>query len=141
MFRDFGDNFTSTSSNPNHTYLSPGSYQVKLFSFNGNCTDSIIKPISIISTGINGINNPQNNIIVSPNPASNSLSLNAESYSGILTYKIFNFSGKEVQTGTINNSTKQIIITPLPTGLYFLQLFLDHKFIGNQKFIKNNNLH
>ncbi|MES2681770.1 MAG: PKD domain-containing protein [Bacteroidota bacterium] len=44
----FGDGFTSTAANPTHSYVNPGTYQVKLKAFtNRNCRDSVIIPVTV----------------------------------------------------------------------------------------------
>lgn len=86
------------------------------------------------SVGINELND-HNNIIIYPNPASTLLTLN-QHVSGDLAYNIVDLTGKTIQTGTVNNSEKQIRITSLSEGIYFLQLFNGSEPIGMQKFIK-----
>jgi len=44
---DFGDGTTSSQINPTKTYLSGGTYQVRLINNYGNCIDSIIKTVSV----------------------------------------------------------------------------------------------
>lgn len=45
---DFGDGFTSTLANPNHTYTNPGTYQLKvIFTTSGGCKDSLIVPNAV----------------------------------------------------------------------------------------------
>ncbi len=45
---DFGDGTTSSSQNPSHTYLSTGSFDVKLVAINASgCKDSLVKPAYI----------------------------------------------------------------------------------------------
>ncbi len=46
---DFGDGTVSGQINPSKTFLVPGTYNVKLVNRYANCTDSIIKPITILS--------------------------------------------------------------------------------------------
>jgi PKD repeat protein len=50
---DFGDGGTSTLENPVHTYISAGTYPVKLITCNALGCDSVI-----ISVTINGVNGP-----------------------------------------------------------------------------------
>ncbi len=45
---NFGDGGTSTSVNPSHNYVTPGSYTVSLIVTNGNgCKDTMIKPVFV----------------------------------------------------------------------------------------------
>ncbi len=47
---DFGDSFTSTNTNPTHTYNVPGIYTVTLSVINGDCADLITQLITINET-------------------------------------------------------------------------------------------
>lgn len=87
-----------------------------------------------LPVGINELSEVYN-LIIYPNPVTTTLSLN-QNVSDNLTYKIFNLAGQETQTGTINNSGKQISVSALSDGIYFLQLFDSNKSLGQQKFIK-----
>jgi PKD repeat protein len=51
-FWDFGDNTTSTTRFPQHTYSAPGTYNVCLTITSGNCTDQFCSPI-LVDTIIN----------------------------------------------------------------------------------------
>lgn len=53
-FWDFGDNTTSTTRFPQHTYSTPGTYNVCLTITSGNCTDQFCSPI-LVDTLINPI--------------------------------------------------------------------------------------
>ncbi|MFN0216298.1 MAG: PKD domain-containing protein [Saprospiraceae bacterium] len=46
---DFGDGSSSTATNPQHTYASPGTYQVRLTVYGNDCTSSFIGTVDIIS--------------------------------------------------------------------------------------------
>jgi gliding motility-associated-like protein len=46
---DFGDGTTSSQTNPVKTFLTAGTYQVKLINNYGNCIDSVTKPVTVIS--------------------------------------------------------------------------------------------
>lgn len=45
---DFGDGSSSTATNPQHTYTSPGSYQVRLTVYGDACTSSFIGTVDVI---------------------------------------------------------------------------------------------
>jgi PKD repeat protein len=59
---NFGDSNTSTSSNPSHTYASPGAYPVTLTVSNANGCQAMIAQTVIVSGG------PNPTITASPNP-------------------------------------------------------------------------
>ena len=78
-----------------------------------------------------------NNFIIYPNPVATTLTLNQEVANNI-TYKIVNITGQVMQVGVINNSAKQINVSSLSEGVYFLQL-IDNITIVQHKFIKMDN--
>lgn len=51
-FWDFGDGGTSTIENPNHIYLTGGTFNVKLIAYNGFQSDTIIKPVTVKNTPV-----------------------------------------------------------------------------------------
>jgi hypothetical protein len=134
---DFGDNSSSTVANPSHTYLSTGSYNVKLYSYNGNCIDSAFRQINIITTGEVKISDNEYKIGVFPNPAGSHFYLKTAGNSEKLSYRIFDFTGVILQTGIINNSEQEIVIFSFPSGFYILELMGNGKIIGYKKFIKS----
>ena len=88
------------------------------------------------ATGITELTEVEN-LIIYPNPVTIILTLN-QNLSGNLTYKILNLTGQEIQTGALNNSEKQITVTSLSEGIYFLQLYNSYQPLGQQRFIKIN---
>ena len=46
---DFGDGSSSTATNPQHTYASPGTYQVRLTVYGDACTASFIGTVDVIA--------------------------------------------------------------------------------------------
>ncbi len=46
---DFGDGSSSTATNPQHTYASPGTYQVRLTVYGNACTVSFIGTLDVIA--------------------------------------------------------------------------------------------
>ena len=55
-----------------------------------------------------------------------------------ITYKIVSITGQEIQAGIITNSEKEINVSLLSEGIYFLQLFDNNKSLGQQKFVKSD---
>ncbi len=45
---DFGDGSSSTATNPQHTYASPGTYQVRLTVYGDDCTATFIGTVDVI---------------------------------------------------------------------------------------------
>lgn len=78
-----------------------------------------------------------NSFLIFPNPATSSLTLN-QNISGNLTYKIVNLTGQEIQSGTLNQTEKQISVSTFSDGVYILQVFEGYEPVGQQKFIKSS---
>ncbi len=131
----FGDNETSTSDNPTHLYPTIGSYTVTLIADKCGISSTSIQTINITPFGLSN-ENTLHHLIIYPNPATTIISINQCLINNI-TYKITSIIGKEVQTGSINNSNKQIDVSSLAEGIYFLQLFDNKKNIGQKEFFKS----
>ena len=133
---NFGDGETSSSDNPTHSYLTAGKYITQLIAHKCGISDTIFQTIDItIPNGVNEINQT-NNINMYPNPTTTFLNVKYD-FLNKTTYQIVNITGQEVQTGTINNSNKQIDVSTLSEGIYFLQLFDNNNSLGQQKFVKS----
>jgi PKD repeat protein len=73
---NFGDGNTSTTQNPVHSYLSTGTYTVKLIVSNGCAeTNTSSQQVTINAVGINNLLE-DNNIELYPNPTTSSFTLN-----------------------------------------------------------------
>ena len=74
-------------------------------------------------------------LIVYPNPVTTIINVKLDITDKII-FKIVNLKGEEIQIGTINNTEKQINVSTLSDGIYFLQLFDNNKLLGQQKIVK-----
>jgi len=83
------------------------------------------------ATGINEINS-SSKIEIYPNPASNTLSINAPQHSAI---GILNIQGKLIISMAANSNSTTIDISSLPTGVYFVKA-VTGKGVVTKKFIK-----
>jgi hypothetical protein len=88
------------------------------------------------SLGLNNINQVSN-LIVYPNPVTTFLNIKQDLLNNV-SYKIASITGQVVQTGEVNNSEKQINVSSLSDGIYFLQIFDNNKSLGQEKFVKNS---
>lgn len=136
FYWNFGDGDTSSTDNPAHLYLATGSHIITLVANKCGISDTTTQTINITSAGVNEVTNTSN-FIVYPNPSTTTLTI-SKNMSGNLSYRIFNLKGQEIQTGRIIQSEKQIPISALPNGVYFMQLFDSNKLLGQQKFIKSS---
>jgi hypothetical protein len=132
---NFGDGGTSISNNPTHTYLIKGTYKVQLISNKCDIFDTTFQTIKItMPLGVDETT-LTNDLNIYPNPVSTILSLQC-SLSNKTTYKILGVVGQEIQSGIINNIEKQINVSLLSEGIYFLQLYENNEALGQQKFVK-----
>jgi PKD repeat protein len=69
---NFGDGSSSGLQTPTHSYFSPGTYVVALNLVTAACTVTEYDTITIGVTGISTISSAFNNVLVAPNPFSNS---------------------------------------------------------------------
>jgi hypothetical protein len=93
--------------------------------------------ISNLYLGANvGITENKNNSFISlyPNPSSYELTLTTTTNHIGSVYKIVDYTGKLILTGTINSETVKINTSELPAGIYMLQAGQNN--LSSQKFIK-----
>ncbi len=94
---NFGDGDTSSSTNPNHNYISSGTYTVCLsVQSTGGCIDSTFQTITVTSVGVTEIKS-KNNFRFYPNPVND----------GVLNIDLDNNSNGEV---LITNMLGQVVL-------------------------------
>lgn len=70
----FGDGVTSGSQFPSHTYGTPGMYNVQLVVDCNGCTDTIVKTVTVVETGVEEVLN-EGLVNIYPNPFSGQLTI------------------------------------------------------------------
>lgn len=118
---DFGDSFTSTEINPQHTYTRDGIYNITLNAFSiGGCTSAVATAQLVINTGLKGVLDNSN--IFTPNGDK----INDEFTIDVLnlkSYKIQIFDRSGVQVFASDNMLEAWDGThknaPVPVGEYF----------------------
>jgi len=132
---DFGDAYTSTEINPQHTYTDANNYVVSLTSYKHACPQTVIKNITITSVD-NSNNKP--NISLFPNPGNGEIKLNLYNTTDVFNIKIYNQLGELIYLKNEinrNNNFITINIDKFKNGIYYINLFSDTK-IRNFKYIK-----
>jgi hypothetical protein len=71
------------------------------------------------------------NVNISPNPASDYITIQSEFKN--LNYELYDFSGKTILNGKVNS---KIDVSQLESGIYFLRIFQDNVVIQTQKIVK-----
>ncbi len=115
-FWDFGDNQTSSETNPVHMYMQDGTYTVKLVVENGCGKDSTIKSVKVVNAIFEKENLPY--FLVYPNPASRELSVNTNAV--INEISVLNAQGKAVKN-VYPKQTPFKIKMDVPSGLYLIR--------------------
>ena len=72
-----------------------------------------------------------------PNPTTNYLMLQIDNFDKNLSYQLFDFSRKLLESNTIVENSTIIKMEQLSTGSYFLKVFQNNKEIKTFKIIKN----
>lgn len=131
---DFGDGSTSAIENPSHTFASPGMYTIQLIANHCGMADTTEQIVNILTVGVNELS-LSDNLTIYPNPVATLLNVEQD-FSEKITYKIVSITGQEMQCGNITQTEKQIPVSGLSDGIYFLQLFDNKQSLGQQKFVK-----
>lgn len=111
----FGDGNTSEEASPNHTYSNGGEYEVTLIAMNDFGGDTLRQRTAIITA----TTQPQEWLIVHPNPATSLVTLTTQTAGRI---QVINMSGQCVWKSEIQAGVTEIPITHLENGQYILML-------------------
>ena len=122
---DWGDGTTNQSNNVNvfHEYFFNGLYTVKLIAedINTGCTDTLIEQDYIYCTGgLNGIDEHGYYIFLYPNPTSDHVMIEVESFPSQLV--LMDIQGKVIREELITNKTHLMDISALDKGIYFVRI-------------------
>ncbi|MFM7176971.1 MAG: PKD domain-containing protein, partial [Bacteroidota bacterium] len=109
---DFGDGFTSSVTNPVHTYQNPGNYTVTLRASNCFSLDTIANVITVGTSGISELNSLP---WVFPNPTYDKLQITDSNITGL---DVFSLEGKSLLK--INEPVSELDLSALPDGCYML---------------------
>ena len=121
---DFGDATSDTVQNPTHVYSSVGNYYVCLtVTSNAGCSATYCDSVSVIDVGI-AERNLSGGIFISPNPASNILSIGNWRFA-ISNMEIFDVMGQRIlsmQFPVTGQKQLSFDVSDLFPGIYFLRL-------------------
>lgn len=120
---NFGDCYSSVDQNPQHTYISNGSYIVTLQASNACFADSISDTLNITTTSLTD-NNSMEYISVYPNPASEDFFIELAENSSVneMSYQIFEISGRKVIEERLKAGKNQISTGNLNGGIYLMEV-------------------
>jgi len=135
---DFGDGNTSTDENPNHSYTNNGDYTIKLTTTNCGRTSVVNQNITISALYAEDNTPIDNNFYLVKNPVSNYVIVNSNLFSlNRYQIKIISFIGQRIlNVNSDNNTSQEINISHLSSGLYLLEITNTEKKIYRTKFLK-----
>ena len=114
---DFGDGATSTAENENHTYSADGTYTVQLVAYSECGNDTISMDVTINTAGTIAIDSDQIKV-----KSKGEGQFELLSALPVLSFRLFDLSGKAIEVKTQSLSEKQILLdlSALDGGIYFL---------------------
>ncbi len=118
----FGDNTTSTETNPVHLYSENGSYEVCLIAGNDVGSDTICKTLDIQVVGANNIS--EGELFVYPNPARDMLYFRHAAVAVWEQIELLDITGHQIK---IAAATNQLSVKEVPDGMYILRLRLGER--------------
>jgi len=134
-FWEFGDNGTSTTSNPSHIFNQNGTYKIKLTVSHNGCTDSTTKYITLETISVNDFQPFDNLYQIYPNPVNDFLYINTDDTKSI--YSINDMSGRVIKSGKfLNTCLKRIELSDLQSGLYLINIIKSNGTRFQSTFIK-----
>ncbi|HEV7231384.1 MAG TPA: PKD domain-containing protein [Bacteroidia bacterium] len=121
----FGDGYAASACDSiKHCYFVAGTYQITLnvTDING-CHASTSSTVSILPcTGINNLPSLDMTLHFFPNPFTDKLSIQCDSYDSQRTIRVFDSMGREVWLSAMPETSIEINLDYLPKGIYFLQV-------------------
>jgi acetyl esterase/lipase len=118
---DFGDGTFSNLQNPNHTYSTAGTFQVKLYIENDiKSWDEITKSITVTNLATN--ENSLNNFSIAPNPTTDFIKIKWNENSDKINYQIYDVLGKVLIENQSVVNDEAISLSSFSAGLYFIKL-------------------
>ena len=118
---DFGDGQTYSGNTTSHTYLTTGTFTVKLIAYRGCSSSTVSHTVSITSVGIDQANIALTAMNPYPSPTKDVIIFGTSEMKKQFVYTLYNMEGMEVMHGR-NVSGKEISVAMLPTGVFFYVL-------------------
>lgn len=121
---DFGDGYATNRKASSHLYKTNGHYRMASNNYTVCATagtQTVCKPV-LFSTSTLNIQQPEFNIIVSPNPAHSSINISLSNFSSPVNATLTDITGRFVQQFKITSSSCIYDVTTLRKGIYFLKI-------------------
>lgn len=121
---DFGDGNYSNETNPTHTYINSGNYQVKLYIENNiKSWDEITKSITI--TALSTISQSLNKFTIAPNPTSDLIFVTFNYKPEGVKFELNDISGKTLSKNTMLTTSNEISLENYAKGIYILKILTE----------------
>ncbi|MCD6013296.1 MAG: type sorting protein [Flavipsychrobacter sp.] len=124
---NFGDGSISAATAPVHSYTATGTYTVRLIAYDAGCSDTSYSLVSLSATGIETQQVLQA-FTVSPNPATNSLSVVTDDAMPT-TINIYDVTGALRLHAATQGKSTTLQMTHLPRGLYIVEIVSDKTYV------------
>lgn len=121
---DFGDGYATNRKASSHLYKTNGHYRMASNNYTVCATagtQTVCKPV-LFSTSTLNLQQPEFNIIVSPNPAHSSINISLSNFSSPVNATLTDITGRFVQQFKITSSSCIYDVTTLRKGIYFLKI-------------------
>ncbi|MCB0700224.1 MAG: T9SS type A sorting domain-containing protein [Chitinophagaceae bacterium] len=120
----YGDGKSDTLASPNHTYTANGTYDVMLILSNHCGSDTFTTSVNVWPQSVSTVAS-ENNIRISPNPATTNLNINAAVK--VNSVSIYSISGAVVLKQTnVDSKHLNIDVSKIANGQYFLHIATDN---------------
>lgn len=121
---DFGDGNKSTEQNPNHEYAKNGKYNVTLKVTNKCGSNTVIKEVTVMSTGVNNADFVTS-LTIAPNPSKGVFNIDLKGKASTsISVEVMSVYGKKIWGANENFSTgsyKNLIdVSSVSNGTYFV---------------------
>ena len=127
----FGDGISSNEQNPQHTYVSDGTYTITLIAERCGLADTIETTVDFVAT-VSTAEEEKSTLQVYPNPVTDLLSITEPV---VKAYSIIDATGKVVLSGQVDNANFINVVT-LTQGVYWVDFQLIEGGNVVRKFIK-----
>lgn len=129
-FWDFGDDATSTDSNPWHDYGQTGNFLVMLVAFNDLCpNDTVYELVEVVD--VTALPALEKDLHVFPNPFTDQVFIQGLQPHETITVMLYDQSGKLLMTKTLLGNTAENIVLDLRSsisdGIYTLEIYQQEK--------------
>jgi hypothetical protein len=126
-FWDFGDGSYSYETNPSHTFIQTGNFEVVLHAYKNCQSDTSTTYVSITLSAFNEKSAPEQQITIFPNPTTGNIYVDIEgqSFEAPARYELSSLQNGVVRNGILRSSKTGLDTENLQPGVYFIRVWTD----------------